>query len=495
MEQPAAPVKAALIGSADYDLPVEANTWVEAELNYLIEQRRDVVARWMDRGDFYEPFVKSVLREHGLPTDLFHLAMIESGFNPTARSRAGAVGMWQFMPTTGRSMGLRVDSVVDERMDPVRATHAAARHLRDLHGSFNNWPLAAAAYNAGSGRISRGLKGIGATNFWELAVWGDLAKETRQYVPRLYAVTIIGRDRERFGLLSTSARERFAYDSVRIEVPAPLAELARLGEVDPAVLTRYNPHLLRGATPAGGYWIWAPAGTGAALRHRITEAGIEQYGGLVRYTLRPGDDLAALATRSGIDTDRLRELNPGINLDRPTPGAAIVVPANVAVRLASAPAAPERTRAAAPAEPVLAATAKVSAKAAAAKPVTAARVAPPAAESAPPKNAGSPITHTVAVGETLWAISRRYGVDVAALETENGVEGSVIRPGQTLRIPAARSETPAEAKPGTVEHVVRDGETLWSIARSYGSTVEAIREANRLDAATIRPGQILNIPR
>lgn len=504
MPEVAVPVEVALLGKGEYDLPVEANTWVEAELNFLVGQRREVVARWMDRGDYYGPFVQRVLREYGLPTDLLHLAMIESGFNPTARSRAGAVGMWQFMPTTGRSMGLRIDSVVDERMDPVRATYAAARHLRDLYGSFNSWPLAAAAYNAGSGRISRGLRGIGATNFWELAVWGDLAKETREYVPRLYAVTIIGRDRERFGLLSMGTPERFVYDSVRIDVPAPLAELARLGDVDPGLLTQYNPHLLQGATPPGGYWVWAPAGTGAALRKSIVETGIEQHGGLVRYTLRRGDDLAALSDRTGVDGDRLRALNPGVNLDRPTVGAVVVVPANVAERLKAPPAEPVLSAAnanapvAQPAAPRKAAV-PPTAQPSAAKP----EPAPPAPEpktaravpaTRPGAAAPASATHTVAAGETLWAISRRYGVDVAALEQANDLRGAVIRPGQTLRIPGAVT-SPAPREPARAEHIVRDGETLWGIAQKYGSTVEALQQANRLSDTTIRPGQTLAVPR
>src|SRR5690606_28423757 len=113
--------------------------------------------------------------------DLYHLAMIESGFVPTARSRVGAVGLWQFMPATGRAMGLRIDGDVDERMDPVRSTRAAARHLRDLYRSMGSWSLAAAAYNAGPGRINRGLRQYSATDFWQLAERGDLAEETRHY--------------------------------------------------------------------------------------------------------------------------------------------------------------------------------------------------------------------------------------------------------------------------------------------------------------------------
>src|SRR5215207_554304 len=228
-----APVPVGLLGAASYDLPVTANRWVEMELSFLVNQRRDVVGRWLQRADRYDEWVREVFAGYGIPRDLHHLAMVESGYQPTVRSRAGAVGMWQFMPATGRGMGLRIDDTVDERMDPVRSTHAAARHLRDLHRDFGgDWSLAAAAYNAGGGRISRGMSRYGARDFWDLAERGDLAQETMHYVPRLYAVTIIAKDPQRFGYPAPSGLVRaFGYDSVRVDVQTPLSELARIGSL------------------------------------------------------------------------------------------------------------------------------------------------------------------------------------------------------------------------------------------------------------------------
>lgn len=467
----------AILGSTEYDLPVEANSWVEAELDFLVGQRSEVIRRWLERGDFYEPYIKDVLRSHGIPTDLYHLAAIESGFVPTARSHAGAVGMWQFMPVTGRGMGLKVDREVDERMDPVRSTRAAARHLRALHASLGDWALAAAAYNAGSGRITRGMARFGVSNFWDLAQFGDLAEETRRYVPRLYAVTVIGRDRVRFGLDAPPPSGHFAYDSVQVEYATPLAEVARMGEASEDELRRLNPHLLGETTPSGGYWVWVPRGQGSELQRAWLASDFRRDRGLATYTVRWGDNLSMLAERSGARVSRIRELNPSIDFDRLQTGVRLTLPYEAAQTLASRPA-PEAPRVAA---------------------------APATRVQASDAGGGASRTHSVAPGETLWGIAGAYGVSVVAIQEANSLRGSTIVPGQTLRVPdgAANAAAPqAAAAPagspeaaGRVEHVVETGESLWGIARRYGSTVQAIQEANELGDRPIRPGQKLIVPR
>jgi membrane-bound lytic murein transglycosylase D len=343
--EPVEPAPRDLLGPFSYDLPVESNSWVEGELDFLTQERREVVAKWLRRGDYYESFVRGVLRSYGVPTDLYYLGMIESAFLPTARSHAGAVGFWQFMPSTGRAMSLRIDSVVDERMDPIRSTRAAARHLKELREEMGDWALAVAAYNAGSGRISRGLAAFGADDYWELAQNGDLAEETKQYVPRLYAMAAIAKGRDRFGFDPPSG-ESFAYDSVQVEGSTRLSELARIGEVPLDALTRLNPHLLRGVTPAGGYWVWVPAGKGIEVQRAW---------------------LASAATRR-------------------------------AVKVASA------------------------SRKAASRP-------DPAPVPAP--------THLVRKGDTLWSIARRYGVTVDSIQTANHLADRPIQPGMKLAIPAS----------------------------------------------------------
>lgn len=534
VEEPIREPRRDILGPAVYDLPVEANSWVESELDFLVGQRSEVIARWLERGDFYEPYIRDVLREHGIPTDLYHLAMIESGFVATARSHAGAVGMWQFMPATGRAMGLRVDPAIDERMDPVRSTRAAARHLRSLHRALGDWALAAAAYNAGSGRITRGLRGFGVTNFWDLAQQGDLAEETRRYVPRLYAVTVIGRNRARYGFPPADPAEQFAYDSLQVEFQTPLSELARISEVEESTLRRLNPHLLQGVTPAGGYWVWVPSGRGADAQRAWLASDFRRDRGLGTYRVRAGDNLSMLAQRSGVRSARIRELNPSVSFDplgigvelrlpylgaqalndRPAPDARPVVVA--AERTAPSSTTPERTaqvgtapaaREAAPAGSDAAARVRstgsdAAPRAASSSVETAPAPAPPAAPAvANGSGAAAERSHRVAAGETLWSISRAYGVTVGELEGANGLAGSTIRVGQTLRIPAGATPAAPAARVAAssavepTEHVVSAGESLWGIARQHGSTVEAIRAANDLGDRPIQPGQRLRVPR
>lgn len=466
-EQKPAAAERDILGSVDYDLPLESNPWVVAELDFLVGQRREVIGRWLARGDQYETFIKEILRSHGLPTDLFHLAMIESGFVPTVRSRAGAVGLWQFMPGTGREMGLRVDSLVDERMDPVRSTRAAARHLRWLHRTLKgDWALAAAAYNAGSGRITRGLQNFGATSFWDLAQRGDLAQETRHYVPRLFAVTVIARDRQRFGFAPARAGAGFAFDSIQVEYAVPLDELASIAQVKPEVLRELNPHLVRQATPAGGYWVWVPAGQGTTIQRAWLASAFRREQGYGRYTVRAGDQLGRLAELTGVGAARIRELNPDVNFDRLPIGTPLRLPFRAAQQLSARPV--EK-----PADKPVARTAS--------------------REGEKGRSGGQ--THVVRSGESLWEIARRHGVEVAALQAANGLRDATIRPGQELRLPtpAGNGERTA-SRAETAEHVVGSGESLWGIARRYGTTVEALQAANDLGERPIQPGQKLVVP-
>jgi membrane-bound lytic murein transglycosylase D len=503
-----------LLGKVRYDLPMEANTWVEAELDFLVNQRKAVVGRWLERAEKYEEFVKQTFATYGLPSDLHHLAMVESGYLPRARSHAGAVGMWQFMPATGREMGLRIDSLIDERMDPVRSTHAAARHLKYLHRTFgNDWSLAAAAYNAGTGRISRGMRDVRARNFWELAVWGTLAQETRQYVPRLYAVTIIARDRARFGFPAPAGTARpFAYDSVRTDLAIPLSELAALGSVSAGVLTEMNPHLVRGTTPPGSYWVWVPRGSGPTIQQAYLGSRFRKEGGYGSYAARPGDTVEKLAALAGVDAARVRELNPSANLDRLAPGTQLRLPRRAA-----------ETLSARPVERLASREAERKKK----------REEREEEEKGKGKKSDRFAEHVVQVGETLWQIARDNELSVAELQEANGLSEATIVPGQKLRVPRAPEAKPAEAKPAEArvaradaakkpeekasekqpsaparreepakkdagrfgEHVVRVGETLWEIARASDVTVEELQKANDLSGATIVPGRTLRIPR
>lgn len=476
-------VTSGLLGTARYDLPLEANPWVEAELQFLTGQRRAVIARWLQRGDRYGPWVQDVFATYGVPRDLHHLAMVESGYQPTARSRVGALGIWQFMPATGREMGLRIDALVDERMDPVRSTHAAARHLRDLHRRFHgDWALAAAAYNAGTGRISRALGRFGVSTYWDLLQVGDLASETKHYVPRLYAVTIIGRDPARFGYpLSGGPVRRFAYDSVRVDVETPLAELARIGQISLDELRSLNPHLKTGISPAG-YWVWVPAEMGQATQLAFLASEFRRDGGHGRYAVRHGDDVGKLAALTGLSVERIRELNPGVDPAALRSGQRLVLPSAAARILSDRPV--ERV---------------------------AAREEPAARENRPTSTSRSSRNGSAAPSEERTAERPRGNGSESASRSSAPAERTADAQrsssgGRTGRgddsgkaSDSTSSRSPSRERTGgrsgaTREHVVDTGETLWSIARRYDVSVDAVKTANEMDGETIRSGQKLRIP-
>ena len=182
-----------------FDVPIQINKQVKAYLVYFSTKRKEVIQRQLARSTRYLPMIKEVFQEYGLPEDLAYLAMIESGFNPEAQSPAGARGMWQFIKGTGIRYGLVIDGCIDERRDPVKSTHAAARYLLDLYKQFGSWYLAAASYNCGEKRVQKELNKGNHENFWELSADKCLPSETKNYVPQMIAATIIAKNPEKFG--------------------------------------------------------------------------------------------------------------------------------------------------------------------------------------------------------------------------------------------------------------------------------------------------------
>jgi hypothetical protein len=183
----------------NFDVPIQINKQVKAYLVYFSTKRKDVIQRQLDRSTRYLPMIKKIFREYGLPDDLAYLAMVESGFNPKACSPAGAKGMWQFIKGTGRRYGLVINRQVDERFNPEKSTHAAARYLRDLYEQFGSWYLAAASYNCGEKRVERELRKSSYRNFWQLSANKCLPDETKNYVPQMIAATIIAKNPQKYG--------------------------------------------------------------------------------------------------------------------------------------------------------------------------------------------------------------------------------------------------------------------------------------------------------
>ena len=236
------------------ELPMEVNARVEKWMRRFMTDQKRTFEIFLGREGIYADMIRGKLRDRGMPEDLLYLAMIESGFSARATSRVSAAGVWQFMSPTAREYGLRVDRYVDERRDPVKATDAALDYLEYLHGKYDSWYLAAAAYNAGPGRVDRilkrhaqGRKGDEAI-YWEII--DHLPRETRDYVPKLLAAKALASQAERYGF-NVERKAPYEYDRVWVPGGTALGEVASAIDVDTGLRKDLNPHLVRGVTPPG----------------------------------------------------------------------------------------------------------------------------------------------------------------------------------------------------------------------------------------------------
>ncbi len=256
-------------GPSPYNVPIVMDSSVQSHMRYFNIAIHDRFEQWLLRLSRYRPLVERIFTEFHLPSDLVYLSLVESGFNPYAYSRARATGPWQFMKGTAKVYGLRVDSYVDERRDPIKSTIAAARYLRDLYDMFGTWPLAMAAYNAGEGKVMRALHKAQAESFSDIAKTKLIRRETKEYVPRFMAATIIAKNPDRFGF-SQEAGPPHAFEEVLVNRPLHFKAIATTTGVAYEELRLLNPELRRDATPPGGeaYLLKVPVGT----RDKIAQA-------------------------------------------------------------------------------------------------------------------------------------------------------------------------------------------------------------------------------
>jgi membrane-bound lytic murein transglycosylase D len=330
----AAPAVPAAVPAPGYT--TQLNQQVQYFLDRFTRERRAVVDKWFGRAGRYLDMIRETLRAHGLPEDLAFVAMIESGFNPAAVSRAGAKGLWQFMAGTARRYGLRVDQWVDERFDPEKSTLAAAAYLRDLYAQFGSWSLAQAAYNAGEMTVVRAIRSVGSTDFWALARSTSLKQETKEFVPQIHAATMIGQDPSRYGF-DVGEHQPAAVETVPIPPGTSLAAISKAVGVSIDVLRALNPVLVKGVTPPGApYQLRVPAGTavappstlggGKAAGDRRGPAALGQV-----HVVRSGDTASGIAKRYGVSVSDLLRWNNLAATHVLRPGDRLVV----AVRLSA----------------------------------------------------------------------------------------------------------------------------------------------------------------
>ena len=251
--------KLIVVEDRDGHVPLVRTKHVDQYIKYFQTKGRKQFQIWLDRYAKYKNLILPILKEHEMPEEFIYLAMIESGLNPKAYSKAKASGMWQFIYSTGKRYGLNRDWYRDERRDPEKATHAACLYLKDLYKQFDNWYLALAAYNCGSGRVSRASKIHQTYDFWQMH---SLPRETRNYVPYFLSAAIIARNPEAYDFKVPKNVKPFEYETINLEKSADISVLARVAGLKPKVLREYNPELRQSATPTeAGYPLKLPLGT------------------------------------------------------------------------------------------------------------------------------------------------------------------------------------------------------------------------------------------
>jgi len=228
-----------------YDIPVVYNDAVKKWINYYLNRGRNYFETYSAQGGRYAPLLGKILEDNGLPRDLIYVAMAESGFHTKARSYARAVGLWQFIPSTGRIYGLKIDWYIDERRDPIKSTIAASQYLKKLYQDYGDWELAAAAYNAGEGKVNRAMARYKSDNFWDLRKKRYLRSETKNYVPKIMALAILGKNLKAFGFDGIEFNGPVDYTEIEVPGNTDLVILAQEMNIDVEEIYSLNPELRR----------------------------------------------------------------------------------------------------------------------------------------------------------------------------------------------------------------------------------------------------------
>ena len=315
--------------NTSHDLPLTVNDEVLSFLNFFQTPRgKAIVETGLRRSGRYRDMISRVLREEGVPQDLIYLAQAESAFQPLALSRAGARGIWQFVPWRGNEYGLKRSWWVDERQDPEKATRAAAQHLRDLYGLFGDWYLAMAAYNCGPGNVQKGVERTGYADFWELYRRNVLPRETKNYVPIILALTLIAKDAAHYGV-QTDLDQPVPSDVVKPGRAIDLRLVAETIDVDAETLRSLNPSLLRMATPDDPFFeLHLPKGTAQRFSAEIADIPAEKWVSWRRHRVEAGETLTSLAKKYHVTAPAIAAANSLGRTDVLSPGDKLIIPAS-----------------------------------------------------------------------------------------------------------------------------------------------------------------------
>jgi len=455
--------------SVRHDIPLTVNDSVLQYLSFFTTTHgRAIIEHGLSRAGRYNDMMRRVLREEGVPEDLMYLAQAESAFQPQAVSKAGARGIWQFMPFRGEEYDLDRNYYVDERSDPEKATRAAAHHLRDLYNMFGDWYLAMAAYNAGPMGVVKAIERTGYADFWELQKRHALPKQTQNYVPIILALALVGKDPALYGVMVAPEKPP-VFDTVKPGHAIDLHLVADATGADLDDLRQLNPVLVRSVTPNDSQFVLKmPPGTAQKFQENIQQVPAEKWTSWRLHEVESGESLGEIARHYRVTVASIETAN---HL-----GTHASVPAGFWLNIPTAP---------------------------------------PAVRL---------VHYKVQRGDTLEGIAVRFDVSVAQLKKWNGIRGASVARGTRLRIyaggfeatshrkakasgPTSPAVKPVSAatgasgpekadKPEAVRHTVKRGETLYSIAREYRTTVARLRASNPFLAdRDLEAGDVLTIQR
>ncbi|WP_413288365.1 LysM peptidoglycan-binding domain-containing protein [Bdellovibrio sp. HCB337] len=468
-------------------IPTEVNPLVEQWISYFQGRGRPHMERYLARSTRYEKLMKKVLRDNGLPEDLFYIALIESGFNSQARSHASAVGYWQFIRGTGKRYGLEINAMVDERKDPVLATQAAAEYFKGLYSVFGSWYLAMASYNVGENRVKREVMNHYTRDFWELAKKKRFPKETIHYIPKFIAAKLIANDMKKYGFDEIDFMTPVEFDHVVLDKPVNLRVMAEKMNINYEDFKALNPKFKGEVAPLKAdnkLELRIPPGMNEAATVAAGESVVEKAefvadaGDTQVYRIKRGDSLHTIARKYRTTVAYLRDLNDIPKGKRLKIGMKVYVPDRT-------PVAPKRN--------VIVAKKKSNSE-------------QPQARAPESTLTANGRFYIVQSGDTLSSIAKKYSVSINELKRANNIRrGRLLKVGIRLQIPGDASNNdgakrmPASAKRKVAAkskyHVVKKGDNLFSIADKYKVSLDSIQLSNKkLNPSKLFVGARILIP-
>jgi len=468
------------------------NPQIRSFIDYFSKRNRNYLTIMEQRKNIYFPIFEEYLKKHDMPDELKYLSIVESGLNPKAISRAGAAGLWQFMPSTGKIYHLRQDTYIDERLDPYLATEAACKYLKQLYNIFNDWELALASYNCGPGNVRKAIRKSGyKESFW--GIYNHLPKETRGYVPQFVAIMYVMNHLDDYGFEKVLPEYAMEFDTVRISQTINIDMLCQYLGICRDDVNKLNPGLRQELIPGYlNYSLRLPADVMATLHANRTaildsclvpEVAKIAYEESIQpakivYTVKKGDYLGKIAEKHRVSVNDIRQWNK-LKQNTVYVGQKIVIHTKQPV---SAPKAAVAQTTSVPAGKTGGSSA----------PTTRSSTSTAKSQS----DSGSlKIYHEVKSGDNLHRIAERYDVSVSDIREWNKLSSTVINVGQKLVInsstePGRQHQEKSNAVPKVYQ--VQPGDTLWSISRKYeGLTVEEIKKKNNLKDENIKPGMKL----